>query len=78
MLLSTCKEINNFQVTVLLLPSLLVLMQISISKLVFGICGTHEIQENSKNYAAQLPRYGWKLNYRQAMKFNFVTPRRQG
>jgi hypothetical protein len=78
MLLSIYKQINIFQVTVLLLPSLLFLMQISILKLVLGTCGTHEIQENSKNYVVQLPSHRWKLNYRQAMKFNFVTPSRQG
>jgi hypothetical protein len=52
-------------------------IQISVLKLVFGTCGGHEIQDNSKNYVVQLPSYRWKLNYRQAMKFNFVTPQRQ-
>lgn len=32
-----------------------------------------EIQGNSKSYVVQLPNYRRKLNYRQAMKFNFVT-----
>jgi hypothetical protein len=47
-------------------------------KLAFGTCGAHEVQENSKNYVVQIPSYRSKLNYRQAMKFNFVTTQRQG
>ena len=53
-------------------------IQISILKLVVGTYGARETQENSKNYVVQLPSYRWKLNYRQAMKFNFVPPQHQG